>query len=175
VDAQIDHWELITTIYYAFPICTNALCTLLIVGKLLIHRRMIHKHDMRSSTDYNFITTLIAESGLFYAAAGITNVVLMTRFDDLANISNAVFTAAAQLTEAHIILRITLGTEARVDCDPGIVGSALVFGTRCGETNSHAMGRIAHVDINASSGSLEAWTRSSQDDKSLPVGRRKVS
>jgi hypothetical protein len=166
---QIEGVSFIVMAYYIFPICTNGLCTLLLVGKLLAHRRMIRKHDMHSNANYGFVVTVIAESGLFYAATGIAHVILGVRGSTLINVSHAVFIAAAQLTEAHIILRITLGVEARVNRDAQTGGSALFFGTRSGEASSHAMGHMAHVDINTSPGGLETWKRSDRDNVLLPA------
>jgi hypothetical protein len=167
VIAKIQGWHRIVIVYYIFPICTNAICTLLIIGKLLAHRRMIRKNDMLSNPYYGFIITVVAESGLLYAAAGIAHVVLNARLDPLSTLSGSVFTAAAQLTEAHIILRITLGIEVRTSHNSEIARSALMFGTRSGKTSSHAMRHIAHKDMSASSGGFQAWTESNHDNESL--------
>jgi hypothetical protein len=61
---------------------------------------------------------------------------------------HAVFTAAAQLTEAHIILRIKSSVKAcTTSRDTKTASSALVFGTRSSETSTHPMESVSINDM----------------------------
>jgi hypothetical protein len=138
----------IVTVYYSLPVSTNILCTILIVGKLIVHQRALRRSGIQHyvetrgptmsqpTSDYRSIIEVLSESGLLYAIAGVVNAAFAMRGHPLTNISSPVFGAMAYLTEAHITLRLALGAEDRAgrgaekDEGTGQASSALVFGAK---------------------------------------------
>jgi hypothetical protein len=192
---DIQGFTQIVTAYYSLSVATNVLCTILIVGKLVAHQRelraaglgmgnrnnnnknldSINRMNFSPDRDYRFMTAVIAESGFFYAVAGIANVVLTTKGHPLSNISNAVFAAMAYITQAQIILRVALGVEARTgtgrsssgEQGSGMVSTAMAFGDRYGGQSTHATG---HTGTTAAMGGSEVWTEKSRDEEAQPAG-----
>jgi hypothetical protein len=86
----------ITLLYYALPFIPNLLCTLLIVGKLLWHRRALRATQANIiGGEYSFIASCLAESGAVYTTAGIVNFILVSKGDRAQMVSSAVFGASA--------------------------------------------------------------------------------
>jgi hypothetical protein len=89
--------------YYALSVATNALCTLLIVGKIMIHQQRMRRSGIQKDTSYTFVSNVMAESGFWYAASGIVNAILIAREDDLQTVSVAVFGAMAVSPYIYIL------------------------------------------------------------------------
>jgi hypothetical protein len=91
----IERFTKVVVAYYSLSVATNALCTLLIVSKILWHQRQIRGAGIDSEKDYQFMSSLMAESGFWYAVTGIVNAVLVAKENDLQAVSGAVFGAMA--------------------------------------------------------------------------------
>jgi hypothetical protein len=77
--------------YYALAFPTNALCTLLVVAKIAWHRYLVRASGVRGQVHYEFLISVITESGALYALAGVVNLVLLARDSSHAAVSSAVF------------------------------------------------------------------------------------
>jgi hypothetical protein len=131
--ADIQNINAIVVAYYSLSVGCNAYCTLAICGKLFWHQRVLRQHNINSDADYHFMTSIIAESGFFYAVAGVVNTVLTVNGDPLSNISSAIFTALSYITQAQIILRVALGVDLKSTTDHNqTVSTAMAFGDRYG-------------------------------------------
>jgi hypothetical protein len=97
--------------YYTLPVVCNAYCTFAICGKLLWHQYRLRRFGIPSNKQYMVLTSMIAESGLFYSIAGVINVVSFVHGSPLMNISYSVWCALVCITPAQIILRIALGID----------------------------------------------------------------
>jgi hypothetical protein len=82
--------------YYILPFVPNLICTVLIIGKLVWHQRLLRKCGIHANHgSYWLLTTSIAEAGLVYSMVGIVHCVLWWRHVEAYNITEALYIASA--------------------------------------------------------------------------------
>jgi hypothetical protein len=99
--------------YYTFPVISNASCTIAICGKIFLHQQTLRKSNITSQTNYTLMMSVMAESGVFYALAGIVNIAFVVKNHPFQVVTNAIFTSLVYITPAQIILRIALGVDLK--------------------------------------------------------------
>jgi hypothetical protein len=109
----LNNFGALVVAYYSLSVLTNSLCTGLICVRILSHRRSVHDAGISSSASLGLLATTLAESGFFYALAGIVNIVTYVRGDIFGQVAIPLFNCMAFLTQAHVILRIALGIDFR--------------------------------------------------------------
>lgn len=122
----------IVVAYYSFPVASNAACTIAICGKIFWHHHTMRHNKIKSQANYVFMMSVMAESGVFYAIAGIINIVFVVKDHPLQQVTSAVFTSLVYITPAQIILRIALGVDLKswLAQDQSVKDSSIVFATR---------------------------------------------
>jgi hypothetical protein len=138
--------------YYCFPVACNAACTIAICAKILCHQRTLRENNITSHAEYSFMMAVVAESGFFYAVAGIVNIIFTTRNHPYKSVTNAIFTALVYITPAQIILRIALGIDIKSTLNrwrtPILSGSGVDFAAH--NTGAHITGfnrQVASIPI----------------------------
>jgi hypothetical protein len=91
--------------YFVLSVTTNTLCTILICTRIIMHRREIRGVGIAADVEYSYLTNTMAESGAWYAIAGLVNIAYYVKSSDFAQITETVFGCLAFLTQAHVILR----------------------------------------------------------------------
>jgi hypothetical protein len=119
VGAGLHNFTGLVMAFYATSVVTNALCTLLICTRLVLHRRETRGAGITGDADHRFLTTVTVESGAWYAIAGIVHLALYARGSPVDGVAMPVFNSLAYLTQAHVILRVALGVDFKAARRPG--------------------------------------------------------
>jgi hypothetical protein len=156
--------------YFVLSVTTNTLCTILICTRIIMHRREIRGVGIAADVEYSYLTNTMAESGAWYAIAGLVNIAYYVKSSDFAQITETVFGCLAFLTQAHVILRVALGVDyksvtAVSNSQPHKASTAMAFNNFGRSTNG-----TGHTGTTAGPDASEVWEMSGSPEKDAERG-----